>query len=388
MIGKTTDEVFSTDQADLIVARDREALRSGRARRRISTSRARWTDACATSSSKRVAIGGKDDEPEYLLNVIEDVTERKRNETRIAHLAHHDPLTDLPNRAALKPAPRRDARTAPRHTARNSRCCASISTASRRSTTSTAMPPATTCCSKSRRRMQAAGRRRLPGARSAATNSWRSAPTGRSPRPRPRWPNGWSPRSSGDIDCDGRKVQHRHEHRHRDVSRPTAPTAVTLLRNADAALYRAKAEGRGAIRFFEAEMDRMLHDRRALQADLALAVSRNELQLYYQPQARVAGPDHRLRGAAALGSSAPRLRAARHLHSARGGKRPDRPDRRMGAARSLPRGGVLAQAAADRDQPLAGAVAADANSSRWCIRCCWRPGLRPTGWCSRSPKAR
>ena len=51
--------------------------------------------------SKRVAIGGKDSEPEYLLNVIEDVTERKRNETRIAHLAHHDPLTDLaePRRA-------------------------------------------------------------------------------------------------------------------------------------------------------------------------------------------------------------------------------------------------------------------------------------------------
>ena len=52
-------------------------------------------------ASKRVAIGGQDDGPEYLLTVIEDVTERKRYETRIAHLAHHDPLTDLANRAAL-----------------------------------------------------------------------------------------------------------------------------------------------------------------------------------------------------------------------------------------------------------------------------------------------
>ncbi len=33
----------------------------------------------------------------------------------------------------------------------------------------------------------------------------------------------------------------------------------------------------------------MLHDRRALQADLALSVSRNELQLFYQPQSRISG---------------------------------------------------------------------------------------------------
>src|SRR5205085_5508635 len=51
--------------------------------------------------AKRVAIPGKDGAPDYLVNLVEDVTERKRYETRIQHLAHHDPLTDLPNRAAL-----------------------------------------------------------------------------------------------------------------------------------------------------------------------------------------------------------------------------------------------------------------------------------------------
>jgi predicted signal transduction protein with EAL and GGDEF domain len=93
---------------------------------------------------------------------------------------------------------------------------------------------------------------------------------------------------SGDIDCEGRKVNIGMS-----VGIAMFPSdgtdTVTLIRNADAALYRAKAEGRGEIRFFEAEMDRMLHDRRALQADLALSVSRNELQLFYQPQSRISG---------------------------------------------------------------------------------------------------
>ena len=40
--------------------------------------------------------------------------------------------------------------------------------------------------------------------------------------------------------------------------------AATLLGNADAALYRAKADGRGVFRMFEADMDKRLRERRAL----------------------------------------------------------------------------------------------------------------------------
>jgi predicted signal transduction protein with EAL and GGDEF domain len=63
--------------------------------------------------------------------------------------------------------------------------------------------------------------------------------------------------------------------------------AKTLLSNADAALYRAKADGRGNVRFFEAEMDRQLRERRAMQHELRSAAERGELSLHYQPQANM-----------------------------------------------------------------------------------------------------
>ena len=62
-----------------------------------------------------------------------------------------------------------------------------------------------------------------------------------------------------------------------------------LLANADAALYRAKAEGRHTVRFFDPEMDRRLRERYALQHDLRSAMAHGELALYYQPQAKIDG---------------------------------------------------------------------------------------------------
>jgi len=65
--------------------------------------------------------------------------------------------------------------------------------------------------------------------------------------------------------------------------------ATALLSNADAALYRAKAEGRGNIRFFASEMDQQLRAKRSLQHDLRSALERDELRLFYQPQAVTSG---------------------------------------------------------------------------------------------------
>jgi diguanylate cyclase (GGDEF)-like protein/PAS domain S-box-containing protein len=56
-----------------------------------------------------------------------------------------------------------------------------------------------------------------------------------------------------------------------------------LLRAADTALYRAKAAGRGTYRFFEAEMDVRLQERRWMERELRQALAQQQLDLYYQP---------------------------------------------------------------------------------------------------------
>ncbi|MBU0500041.1 MAG: EAL domain-containing protein [Gammaproteobacteria bacterium] len=72
----------------------------------------------------------------------------------------------------------------------------------------------------------------------------------------------------------------------------------TLLRNADATMYRAKEEGRNGYCFYRQEMTQHTLDRFGLENDLRGALDRGELQLYFQPQVRL--KDGHLTGAEAL----------------------------------------------------------------------------------------
>jgi hypothetical protein len=75
-------------------------------------------------NSTRIVLRA-DGRPKYIIGVVEDVTDRKAAEARLAYLAEHDQLTDLPHGAALQ-----------KHleTALEERCCGSISTVSRKRT--------------------------------------------------------------------------------------------------------------------------------------------------------------------------------------------------------------------------------------------------------------
>lgn len=60
--------------------------------------------------------------------------------------------------------------------------------------------------------------------------------------------------------------------------------AETLQKHADTALHQAKGQGRGALRFFSAEMSDRARRRLTMESDLRRALARRELRLFYQPQ--------------------------------------------------------------------------------------------------------
>ena len=72
----------------------------------------------------------------------------------------------------------------------------------------------------------------------------------------------------------------------------------TLLRNADTAMYAAKARGGASCHFFSEQMNERLQRRMALEAALRNAIATGELELHYQPQVSVT--DGRVVGAEAL----------------------------------------------------------------------------------------
>jgi diguanylate cyclase (GGDEF)-like protein len=72
------------------------------------------------------------------------------------------------------------------------------------------------------------------------------------------------------------------------VSPGDGSEADQLIKNADLALHRAKSEGRATYRFFEAEMDAEMQVRCQLQADLRNALANGEFDLHYQPVVNLA----------------------------------------------------------------------------------------------------
>ncbi|MEI2386714.1 ammonium transporter [Breoghania sp. JC706] len=75
-------------------------------------------------------------------------------------------------------------------------------------------------------------------------------------------------------------------------------TPDTLISRADTALYKAKSMGRGAYCTFEEGMDAAIKVRRELESDLSVAIERDEFELYFQP--RMAVVDARIAGYEAL----------------------------------------------------------------------------------------
>ena len=169
MVGKRADEIFSKQTAAFVDNSDREVAESGTLHAAEEQPFETPHNGVRLFNTKKLLVRGADSDAQYLLSLSEDVTDRKRARDQIAHMALHDTLTDLPNRAAFNEKLAATLAAAAQAT-RPSRCSASTSTGSRRSTTCSVTRPATRCCARS-----AAGCARRPAERSsrasAATNS-------------------------------------------------------------------------------------------------------------------------------------------------------------------------------------------------------------------------
>jgi diguanylate cyclase (GGDEF)-like protein/PAS domain S-box-containing protein len=102
IIGKSTEDIFPSEIADLIAAHDEKVLRSSGSMFFDDFTLNTRGRGARFVTSKKIVIRDGTGEPQYLLGVIEDVTERKLAEEQIARLARYDALTELANRVFFR----------------------------------------------------------------------------------------------------------------------------------------------------------------------------------------------------------------------------------------------------------------------------------------------
>jgi diguanylate cyclase (GGDEF)-like protein len=211
----------------------------------------------------------------------EDITDRRQAEARIAHLAHHDVLTDLPNRALFLHRLEEALARVRRHG--ESVAVISLDLDRFMSVNDTLGHPVgdKLLCEVARRLIGCL--RETDTVARFGGDEFAILQIGRE---QPRDADALARRIADVIgapyDLDGNEAVVGTS-----LGISVAPgdglEADELLKNADMALYRAKSDGRGAHRFFEAEMDAQLQARRLMELDLRQALARDEFELHYQP---------------------------------------------------------------------------------------------------------
>jgi diguanylate cyclase (GGDEF)-like protein/PAS domain S-box-containing protein len=102
IVGKTALDLFPEEAAAIIAEDDEKALQCPEG---LFLDIKPWqTQAMGQRyiTSWRIGIPDHAGQTRYIINVVDDVTDRRRADEKIAHLAHYDALTDLPNRVLFR----------------------------------------------------------------------------------------------------------------------------------------------------------------------------------------------------------------------------------------------------------------------------------------------
>src|SRR5713226_2215768 len=277
--GLTAADIFNPREARLIIARDEAAIRKHgllTEEHPISTK-----DGLRLFLTRRMTVLDDAGEPQYLIKTHEDVTDRRQTESRMAHMAYHDGLTDLPNRVAFLQA----------LTQMIEACEGTDEEFAVLSVDLDGLKEVNDVFG------HAIGDKLLIEVARLLHSLVRGGVVARlsgdefgliidgtQPAAGVALAEQLAEALANEFQIDGKSVR-------TGVTTGIAvfphngADAASLLANAGAALFRAKAKSRGSISVYEPEMDQQIRDRRVLHQDLSLAIKNGELSLHYQPQA-------------------------------------------------------------------------------------------------------
>ncbi|NOJ46963.1 sensor domain-containing protein [Bradyrhizobium archetypum] len=281
--GLTAADIFNPREAKLIIARDEAAIKKRgllTEEHPISTK-----DGLRLFLTRRMTVLDETGEPQYLIKTHEDVTDRRQTESRMAHMAYHDGLTDLPNRAAFLQALAQMIEACAGTDEEFAVLCVDLDGLKE---INDVFGHATgdKLLIEVAGRIQACARggvvARLSG------DEFGLIIDGKQPEAGKALAEKLAQTLSDEFVIDGKSVR-TGVTTGISVFPHNGSDAASLLANSGAALFRAKQKSRGSISVFEPEMDQQIRDRRVLHQDLSMAIRNGELSLYYQPQA-AAGP--------------------------------------------------------------------------------------------------
>jgi diguanylate cyclase (GGDEF)-like protein/PAS domain S-box-containing protein len=277
--GLTAADIFNSREAKLIFARDQAAIRKRgllTEEHPISTK-----NGLRLFLTRRMTVLDDAGQPQYLIKTHEDVTDRRQTESRMVHMAYHDGLTDLPNRTAFLQA-----------LAQMIEACEGTSEefavlsidldGLKEINDVFGHATGDKVLIEVARRMQVSARggvvARLGG------DEFGLIIDGKQPAAATALAERLAEALANEFQIDGKSVR-TGVTTGISVFPHNGVDAASLLANAGAALFRAKAKSRGSISVYEPEMDQQIRDRRVLHQDLSVAIKNGELSLYYQPQA-------------------------------------------------------------------------------------------------------